>query len=283
VPFVLLHVSCLAVLLVGWSPVALIFCAATYVVRMFGITAFYHRYFSHRAFRLSRRMQFAAALLGASAAQRGPLWWAAHHRRHHRSTDRPGDPHSPVVDGLLASHLLWLFAAANQTTDLAVVEDLAAYPELRILDRFHHLVPAVTAAAIFVTGMVIGHAWPGLHTSGPQLLVWGFSISTVALYQATFAINSLSHVVGSRRFDTNDDSRNNWWLAILTLGEGWHNNHHRFPAAGRQGFARWEVDITWLGLRMLSRLRVVSQLRPVPPRILAVARARRVGGAPAGP
>ena len=178
VPFVALNLSVVAVVFVGWSAVAVAVCVAMYVVRMFGITAFYHRYFSHRAFRVSRPVQLAGAVLGASAAQRGPLWWAAHHRRHHRSADRPGDPHSPVQSGFLSAHVLWMFTPANRRTDLALVEDLAAFPELRFLDRFHHLVPIATAAGSFV-GASLGALLPGLHTSGPQLLVWGFCVSTV--------------------------------------------------------------------------------------------------------
>ena len=276
-PFALVHLSCLAVLVVGWSPVALGACAATYLLRMFGITAYYHRCFSHRAFRLSRRAQFLGACLGASAAQRGPLWWAAHHRRHHRATDRPDDPHSPAQDGLTYSHVLWVFAPANRATDAELVADLAVFPELRLLDRFHHLVPALFGLGVLGAGSIIGRLWPDAHTSGPQLLVWGFCISTVLLYQATFAVNSFGHLAGTRTFATRDDSHNNWWLAIATLGEGWHNNHHRFPGGARAGFAPWELDLTWLGLRLLARLGLVHELRPVPPRLLAAARARDPG------
>ena len=264
VPFILLHLSCLAVLVVGWSPVAIVVCVLSYLIRMFGITAFYHRCFSHRAFRVSRPMQMLGACLGASAAQRGPLWWVAHHRRHHQRTDRIGDPHSPVIDSLASSHVLWMFAPANRSTDTEVVPDLAAYPELRFLDRFHHVMPIVYATGIFCLGSVLQLLWPGLHTSGLQLLVYGFSISTVLLYQATFAVNSLGHTIGKRRFDTKDASHNNWWLAILTLGEGWHNNHHRFPYAARAGLAVWEADMTWVALRLMARLKLVRDLRPVP-------------------
>jgi stearoyl-CoA desaturase (delta-9 desaturase) len=274
VPFVLVHLSCIAVLWVGWSPIALVVLATTYLTRMFGITAFYHRCFSHRAFKVSRPVQFLGACLAASAAQRGPLWWCAHHRRHHRATDRPGDPHSPVQDTLAYSHIFWMFAPANQATDAELVPDLAAFPELRLLDRFHHVVPALTLGATLGLGYLLGWLWPGLHTSGPQLLVWGFCISTVLVYQATFAVNSLGHRIGSRTFDTGDASHNNWWVALATLGEGWHNNHHRFPAGARSGFRSWELDATWLTLRALRRLGVVSDLRPVPPAILDDARRR---------
>jgi stearoyl-CoA desaturase (delta-9 desaturase) len=243
-----------------------------YLIRMFGITGFYHRYFSHGSFRLRRPTQLAAAILGASAAQRGPLWWAAHHRRHHRATDRLGDPHSPVIDSMAWSHVMWIFAADNRETDYATVEDLAAFPELRFLDRFHHLVPIFTAGMMFGLGVLIGHLAPGSHTSGPQMFVWGFCVSTAVLYHSTFMVNSVAHRFGTRRFDTKDASRNVWWLALLTLGEGWHNNHHRFPGGARQGFGRYELDLTWLGLRALRRIGLVHNLRPVPPALLAAAR-----------
>ncbi|HUY63008.1 MAG TPA: acyl-CoA desaturase [Acidimicrobiales bacterium] len=272
IPFVLVHVACLAVVVVGWSPVALGVAVALYLTRAFGITAFYHRCFSHRAFRTNRAVQLAGAVLGAAAAQRGPLWWVAHHRVHHRYTDRPGDVHSPRVSGAAWSHVLWIFAPANQSTDLAQVPDLARYRELRVLDRFHHLVPGILLGATYGLGALLGWLAPGLHTSGPQMLVWGFAISTVALYHSTFAVNSVAHTFGRRRFDTRDDSRNNWLVALLVLGEGWHNNHHRYPVSARQGFARWELDPTWWGIRVLAALKLVHSLRPVPPAILELAR-----------
>lgn len=276
-PFTALHLSCLAVVFVGWSPVALGACGAMYLTRIFGITAFYHRCLSHRAFKVSRGVQLCGALLGAAAAQRGPLWWAAHHRRHHRVTDRPGDPHSPVQGGLAYSHMLWMFAPANRAVDTEVVADLAAYPELRVLDRFHHVVPALCALWVLGLGAGIAHLFPSVHTSGPQLVVWGFCISTVLVYQATFAVNSVGHALGRRTFDTTDDSRNVWWLALMTLGEGWHNNHHRFPGAARSGFARRELDPTWLALAALERLGLVRDLRPVPAGVLATAQRRHAG------
>jgi stearoyl-CoA desaturase (delta-9 desaturase) len=271
IPFVAVHLACLAVIAVGVSPVALGVAAVSYLARMFGITAFYHRYFSHRSFRCSRGVQFGGAVLGAAAAQRGPLWWAAHHRQHHRSTDRPGDPHTPR-EGFWHAHLLWLFDPANQATRLDLVPDLARYRELRILDRYHHLVPVLTALATFGVGVGLATAWPSLHTSGWQVFVWGFVVATVALYHSTFAVNSVAHRFGRRRFATRDDSRNNALVALLTLGEGWHNNHHRFPRSARQGLGRFEADPTWLGLRLLARLGLVSDLQIVSPRALALAR-----------
>lgn len=268
VPFVAVHLACLAVIAVGWSPTALVLCAALYVARGFGITVFYHRNLSHKAFRMSRMGQAAGAVLGASAAQRGPLWWVAHHRRHHRYTDLPGDPHSPVVDGMWRAHLLWLFDAVNQPTAMEEVPDLARYPELRLLDRFHHVVPALTALGCFGLGVLLAHVAPGLHASGFQLLVWGFCISTVALYHSTFAVNSIAHHFGRRRFETADASRNNWLVSALTLGEGWHNNHHRCPAAARQGFGRMELDPGWWLIRVMSALGIATAVRLPDERVL---------------
>lgn len=268
-PFVLLHVACLGVIWVGWSPFAVAFAAMLYVLRMFAITAFYHRYFSHKAFRTSRLMQFIFALLGATAVQRGPLWWASMHRHHHIYADHPEDAHSPAQHGFLWSHLGWFLAEANFTTQTQHVKELAAFPELRFLDRYCVLVPIVFALAIFGLGAWLQAAAPALQVTGLQLLVWGFAISTVLLYHATFSINSLAHGWGARRYATQDHSRNNVWLALLTLGEGWHNNHHHFPGAARQGFFWWEIDITYYGLRLLAACGLIWDLRQVPEKFRA--------------
>ena len=263
-PFLAIHLGCAGVLWVGASSAAVAVAAALFVLRMFAITAFYHRYFSHRAFRTSRAAQFAFALLGASAAQRGPLWWASHHRHHHAHADRPSDSHSASQHGFLWSHVGWFLTRGNFAPRSARVTDLARYPELRWLDRFDAAVPALLAASLYALGTWLASVHPELATSGPQMVVWGFCISTVALYHATFTINSLAHRVGSRRYATRDDSRNNAWLALLTFGEGWHNNHHHFPASARQGFYWWEVDLAWYGLRALAALGLVWELRGVP-------------------
>lgn len=270
-PFVAMHLACLAVIWVGVSWVAVGVALALYALRMFAITAFYHRYFAHRTFRTSRAVQFVFALIGAASVQRGPLWWAAHHRNHHRHTETAADPHSPTVHGFWWSHMGWFLTAEGFRTDWARIPDLARYPELRWLDRFDTLVPVALAAALFGLGALLERVAPGLGTSGGQMLVWGFFISTVVLFHATVTINSLAHRFGRRRFATGDDSRNNLWLALLTFGEGWHNNHHFFPGTARQGFYWWEVDITWYGLRVMAALRLVRDLKPVPAWVLAKA------------
>jgi len=266
-PFAMLHAGCLGVVWVGCSPVAVAVAAVLYALRMFGITAFYHRFFSHRTFRAGRMVQFLGAVLGASAAQRGPLWWAAHHRHHHAHADGPADAHSPHRHGFLWSHMGWFMSPAHFATDLTRVPDLARIPELRWLDRFDVVVPLLLAAALYGAGELLAATRPQLETDGPQLLVWGFFVSTVVLYHATYTINSLAHTVGRRRYATRDQSRNNWWLALLTLGEGWHNNHHHFPGSVRQGFYWWEVDLTYYLLRALAAVGLVRDLKPVPQHI----------------
>jgi stearoyl-CoA desaturase (delta-9 desaturase) len=272
IPFLGMHLACIAVLWVGVSPIAVIVALALYAVRMFAITGFYHRYFSHRTFRTSRALQFVAALIGASSVQRGPLWWAAHHRNHHRHADTVADPHSPTQHGFWWSHAGWFLTREGFRTDWSRIPDLAGYPELRWLDRYDTVVPVLLAAALFAVGEALERFAPGLGANGPQLLVWGFFISTVVLFHATVTINSLAHRFGRRRFDTRDDSRNNLWLALLTFGEGWHNNHHFFPGTARQGFRWWEIDLTWYGLRLLALFGLVRDLKPVPAWVLAKAR-----------
>ncbi len=277
VPFAAIHLMCLGVIWVGWSPIAAAVAAGFYLVRMFAITGLYHRYFSHRSFRTSRAAQLAFALLGATCAQRGPLWWASHHRMHHQRSDEPDDVHSPGRQGFIWSHMGWITSEANFGTNLRIVHDLAAYPELRFLDRFDVLVPVAAGFAMFGLGAMLEYLWPGLHTSGAQMLIWGFFISTVALLHGTFTINSLAHAFGRRRYETGDDSRNSLALAILTLGEGWHNNHHHYPAAARQGFFWWEIDVTYYVLKALEAVGIIWDLRPVPQHVL---HSRRIAAPP---
>jgi stearoyl-CoA desaturase (Delta-9 desaturase) len=263
-PFVLMHLACLGIFWVGVSPVALLVASAAYLVRMFAITGFYHRYFSHRSFKTSRAAQFIFGLLGASAVQRGPVWWAAHHRHHHANSDSHSDLHSPSQHGFLRAHMGWFLTMRGFAPDLRLARDWLKFPELRWLDRFDILVPVIFAYGMFELGSGLARAAPGVHTSAAQMLVWGFFISTVACWHATYTINSLSHLFGRQRYRTGDTSRNNWLLAILTLGEGWHNNHHYYPSAARQGFYWWEYDLTYYLLRFMSCLGLIWDLKTVP-------------------
>jgi stearoyl-CoA desaturase (delta-9 desaturase) len=235
-PFVLLHLSCFFVFWVGISGVAIAIALALYIIRMFAITGFYHRYFSHRSFKTNRAVQFVFAIIGSSAAQRGPLWWAAHHRHHHAHADQASDVHSAQQHGFIWSHMGWFLCSEHFNTRHERIPDFSIFPELKFLDRFDVASPVLLAIFLFLLGSFLAWAFPNLNTSGWQILVWGFCVSTVMLYHATFMINSLAHKIGTRRYSTRDDSRNNWWLALITLGEGWHNNHHHYPATARQGF-----------------------------------------------
>jgi stearoyl-CoA desaturase (delta-9 desaturase) len=236
---------------------------------MFAITGFYHRYFAHKAFKTSRFVQFIFAFMAASSAQRGPLWWASHHRHHHANSDKPDDSHSPVQRGFFWSHISWFLTNKNFNSKNERVKDLLVYPELKFLDRFDVIAPLFLAVSLYALGAALEIYAPHLQTSGLQLLVWGFAISTVVLYHMTFTVNSLAHVWGKRRFNTSDQSRNNSLIALLTLGEGWHNNHHHFPSAARQGFYWWEIDLTYYGLKILSALGLIWDLRKVPAEVLS--------------
>jgi len=269
IPFILLHLACFAVFFIEASLFAVLIALVLYLLRMFAITGFYHRYFSHKAFKTSRPVQFIFAFLAASAAQRGPLWWASHHRHHHAHSDKPNDSHSPVQHGLIWSHLTWFLSNKNFTAKQERVKDLLVYPELKFIDRFDAIAPLVLALSLYGLGLLLENHAPHLGTNGLQLLIWGFVLSTVLLYHMTFTVNSLAHVWGKRRFETSDESRNNPVIALLTLGEGWHNNHHHYPSAARQGFYWWEIDLTYYGLKVMSALGLIWDLRKVPAEVLA--------------
>ena len=256
IPFLLVHLGCLAAIWSGVSLRALVLCATLYGLRMFGVTAGYHRYFSHRAFATSRLFQFVLAVLAQSSAQSSVLWWAAKHRHHHRFSDTEEDLHSPLRRGFFYSHVGWFFDRRHRGTDLVQVEDLTRYPELRWLHRFEFAPAILTGVLSFAIA-----GWSGV--------VVGFLWSTVLVYHATFCINSVAHVYGRARYVTADGSRNNALLAVITLGEGWHNNHHAFQASARQGFRWWEIDATYYVLLGLARLRLVWDLKAPPAAVVA--------------
>lgn len=268
IPFIILHCGLLLLIWVGWSPVAVFSAIALYILRMFAITAFYHRYFSHRTFKTSRAMQFIIAVWGNTAMQRGALWWAANHRHHHQHSDQEDDLHSPAQKGFWWSHIGWITCQKNFPTDYSRIKDLTKFPELVFLNRYDQLIPWLYGILMYGIGAFIEAFYPSLGVSAGQFFVWTFFVSTVALLHGTLFINSLAHVWGKQRFKTEDDSRNSLLLALITLGEGWHNNHHRYPHSTRQGFRWWEIDITYYGLKVMSWLGLVRNLKRVPKQLL---------------
>jgi len=255
-PFWAVHVAAVGgVIWAGWSWTGLALAVALYYVRMFFVTAGYHRYFSHRAFKTSRPVQLALAVGATLSLQKGVLWWAANHRLHHRDSDGPQDVHSPRRRGLWWAHLGWILADDHADTQWRTIRDFARYPELRWLNQ-HYLIPPIALAAMLVL------------TGGWWAFLWGFLVSTTLLWHGTFLVNSVAHVLGSRRYETSDDSRNNVAIAVLTMGEGWHNNHHRFAVSARQGFYWWEADATYYLLLVMKRMGLVWDLRAPPDALL---------------
>jgi stearoyl-CoA desaturase (delta-9 desaturase) len=248
IPFVLVHLACFGAIWSGITWTSVVICVALYWLRMFAVGAGYHRYFSHRAYATSRVFQFVLAFLAQSTAQKSVLWWAAKHRHHHLHSDTTQDVHSPRHTGFLYSHVGWIFARQHGATDLVKIDDFARYPELLWLHKLELAPPFALALLCFAI-----EGWPGLFV--------GFFWSTVLLYHGTFCINSLAHVKGRKRYVTGDDSRNNWLLAIFTMGEGWHNNHHAYQSSVRQGFRWWEFDPTFYILTVLSWIGVVWDMK----------------------
>jgi len=273
VPFIAMHLMCLMVVWSGFSKAAIILFLLSLFSRMFGITAGFHRYFSHKTFKTSRVFQFFLALLGTSAAQHGPLWWASHHRHHHRYADQKKDIHPPSLRGLAYAHMGWLFKHYYYPTIHKRIQDFAKFKELKWLDDNHRIVPISYAILMYFIGVITHHYVPSWGLNGFQSFVWGFVLSTVALYHLTFTINSLMHRFGSRGYNTNDTSKNNFFLAILTMGEGWHNNHHRYPSSERQGFFWWQIDFTHYILKLFESLGLIWDIKSPPNTVLAEYRA----------
>lgn len=262
-PFFIMHLLTVSAFWLPWSWKLLALCIGSYYLRMFAITAGYHRYFSHRSFKTNRVFQFLLAFLGTTSVQKGVLWWAANHRLHHRHSDQPKDIHSPIQRGFWWSHVGWILSDAHDETHWDQIQDLAKYPELKWLNHYHLVPPVIYGTTLY---------WIG----GLPAFVWGFVISTVLLWHGTFTINSLSHVYGSTRYVTTDTSKNNFLLALITLGEGWHNNHHCYMSSAHQGFFWWEIDGSYYVLKMLSWVKVVKDLRKAPLRLLDAKRLKPV-------
>jgi stearoyl-CoA desaturase (delta-9 desaturase) len=265
VPFWSVHIGAIVgVAVLGWSWSGLALALGLYAVRMFGLTAGYHRYFAHRSYKTSRVFQFLLAVLGTTATQKGPLWWAGHHRSHHKYSDGPRDPHSVRQRGFIWAHLGWILVRRYVETDYARIKDFAAYPELRWLNKWHLVPPLALALTLYLV-------------AGGWGVVWGFLVSTTLLWHGTFCVNSLAHLFGRRAYETDDDSRNSLIIAIFTLGEGWHNNHHYYQASERQGFYWYQLDISHIVLRVFSWMHLVRDLAEPPKHV----RDRRIGSAAA--
>ena len=247
IPMVLVHVLPLLAFFTGtrWQDWAA--CVLLYYVRMFFVTAGYHRYFSHKTYKMGRVMQFLMALGGTACAQKGVLWWAANHRHHHKFSDMAEDIHSPKR-GFWWSHIGWMLVPKFEATQWDRIKDFAKFPELRFLNKHWWIPPTLLGIGCFLAG-------------GWSMLLIGFFRSTALLWHGTFTINSLSHVFGTRRYATTDTSRNNWLLALITCGEGWHNNHHHFCASANQGFYWWEVDLSYYVIKLFEALGLAWDVR----------------------
>ena len=263
--FWIVQASALLVFAVPFSAGLVLLWAISHFLRAIGLTLAFHRYFAHRAFQMNRVARFVWAFIGTAAMQKGPLWWAGHHVNHHRFADRDGDPHSPMVSGVYYAHVGWFLSdAKNDTLEPTnpVVRDFSKFWEIRLLSTYFFVPPILLAVAMYLIG---GLSW----------LVWGFCLPTVTLAHSTFAINTINHLFGSRRFDTIDESRNNLLTAFFAVGEGWHNNHHRYQRAARNGFYWWEFDPTWYTIRLMQMVGLAWDVQPVPERIYAEARATK--------
>jgi stearoyl-CoA desaturase (Delta-9 desaturase) len=261
VVFVGIHLLPLLAFYTHVTPFDWVVAVVLYVLRMFFVTGGYHRYFAHRTFKTSRWFQCLLAFAAQTSAQKGVLWWAAHHRVHHKHSDTDKDPHSRKMLGFWESHLGWILSTEHEAMDESLVNDLRKFPELVWLDKYHLVPPIILGVVVYLLGCwVHGNGFSG----GWSTLLVGFFLSTIVLYHATFAINSIMHWIGKARYDTGDESKNSFILALLSLGEGWHNNHHYYQSSTRQGFFWWEVDITYYCIRLLGLLGLVWDIREVP-------------------
>ncbi|MDA1074653.1 MAG: fatty acid desaturase [Proteobacteria bacterium] len=255
------HIACLGVFFVGFSWTAFACAVAMYVIRGLGITGGYHRLLAHRSFKASRPVQLMFALAGSLAVQGGPLWWVAHHRSHHRDTDSVNDIHSPVTKGFWQSHMGWMMTNEAFNEKGANARDLHKFPELKLLQRYYAWLIFAEILLVYLFGVALSYFFSDLGTTGLQILVWGFFVSTVFTWHTTFMVNSVCHTWGSRPYPTGDASTNNLLIGVLAFGEGWHNNHHMFPLSSRHGLVWWQLDITYWMLRGLEKLGLVSDLK----------------------
>lgn len=266
IAFAVVHLLPLGAIWTGATLFDWIVCGALYVIRMFWVTGGYHRYFAHKSYKTSRFFQFIIAFMAQTSAQKGALWWAAHHRHHHRHSDTPADPHSMKIYGFWYSHIGWIVGPDFKKTDFKTIGDYAKYPELVWLNKHYLVAPVTLAIAVTALGAWVngGSVLLIFTAHGLSTLFIGFFLSTVLLYHGTFSINSIMHKFGNQRYQTGEESKNSLWLALLTLGEGWHNNHHYYETASRQGFFWWEIDITWYVLKGFEAVGLIWDVKGVP-------------------
>jgi stearoyl-CoA desaturase (delta-9 desaturase) len=219
----------------------------SYVIKMLGMSVGYHRYFSHHSFKTNRVVSFLLALMGTLAGQ-GPVdRWVFHHRDHHKYADKDGDPHSPVTDSFLHSHILWLTKKKTFDESKYSGYKINLHPEVSFLCKHFSIFFLFQIPVFYYLG-------------GGDFVYWGFLVSTLFCLHATFLINSVSHLFGTRDNTRDDQSRNNWFVALVTLGDGWHNNHHHKPRAANHGWIIYQLDISFLFIKLLSRFGLVKDI-----------------------
>ena len=267
-PLIFMHLGCLGVFFLPFSKELLLLSFILYCLHVFTLTAGFHRYFSHNSFKTSRIFQFILAFTGTMAAQKDPLWWASHHRLHHAHADTELDPHSARVKGFWWAHIGWIMESKLDKTNFKKINDFRKFPELMWLNKYPSIPPLILVLILFIIGASTNNESQNILQSGLQFIVYGFFVSTVAVYHVTFSINSVAHKFGKKRYSVEDDSVNNWLLAILSGGEGWHNNHHKYAVCARQGFKWWEIDITYYTIKLLQFFKIVWDVREPPKSVI---------------
>jgi fatty-acid desaturase len=217
-----------------------------------GISMGYHRLHTHRGYKCPRWLDYFFALCGTLSLEGGPIFWVAAHRLHHQNSDQPGDPHSPRDGGFYWAHMGWLIVGASNHNNTRLMSkyapDLAKHRFYSVLNTWHWVPQLLLAGILFAIG-----GWP--------LVLWGIFLRVTFGLHATWLVNSATHMWGRRRFAIRDDSRNNWWVALITFGEGWHNNHHAHPTSIRHGLAWYEIDHSWILVNILKRLGLAWDLK----------------------
>jgi len=244
VAFSVFHIGAIAAMFFFTWPAFFTFLALYWISLSFGIGMGYHRLLTHRSYKVPKAIEYFLAVCGSLALEGGPISWVATHRVHHQFSDKEGDPHTPR-DGKWWSHIVWMMTGEASNSN---PEDCARYAPDLCKDRFHVWLSKYHYVPLAITGILL------LALGGWPVLFWGLFVRVTLGYHATWMVNSLTHFQGSRRFATRDDSRNNGFVAIVTFGEGWHNNHHAHPTSARHGLAWWELDITWISIWMLRRM-----------------------------